>query len=173
MVLHPPLFADCGPRIRVGVRTFANFGLIALDVAPITIFDGVQIGPNVQLLTPIHPQSAAPREWFASSRRMPSVECDAGFRECRLDAVRNLALAGLVTLARCLDSRSQRFERGLEVDPATDDVIARRDLGGGDCLGAVRAVIVRSSSHSDLATQRSHGKGLADSRRGGLAGLVR
>jgi maltose O-acetyltransferase len=34
---------------------FANFGLVALDVAPITIGDDVQIGPNVQLLTPTHP----------------------------------------------------------------------------------------------------------------------
>ena len=34
---------------------FANFGLVALDVAPIRIGDDVQIGPNVQLLTPTHP----------------------------------------------------------------------------------------------------------------------
>ena len=34
---------------------FANFGLVALDVATITIGDDVQIGPNVQLLTPTHP----------------------------------------------------------------------------------------------------------------------
>jgi maltose O-acetyltransferase len=39
----------------VGTRTFINFGLMALDVAPITIGDDVQIGPNVQLLTPTHP----------------------------------------------------------------------------------------------------------------------
>ncbi|HRA51701.1 DapH/DapD/GlmU-related protein, partial [Actinotalea sp.] len=32
-----------------------------LDVAPITIGDDCQIGPNVQLLTPIHPTEPGPR----------------------------------------------------------------------------------------------------------------
>lgn len=54
-VIRPPLYVDYGSHLRVGARTFANFGLVALDVAPITIGDDVQIGPNVQLLTPLHP----------------------------------------------------------------------------------------------------------------------
>jgi len=45
----------------VGARVFANFGLLALDVAVITIGDDVQIGPNVQLLTPTHPVAAGLR----------------------------------------------------------------------------------------------------------------
>jgi maltose O-acetyltransferase len=53
--LRPPLRVDYGTNIRIGSGTFANFGLVALDVAPITIGDDVQIGPNVQLLTPTHP----------------------------------------------------------------------------------------------------------------------
>jgi maltose O-acetyltransferase len=53
--IKPPLRCDYGYRIRVGARTFVNYGLVALDVAPITIGDDVQIGPNVQLLTPTHP----------------------------------------------------------------------------------------------------------------------
>jgi maltose O-acetyltransferase len=53
--IRAPFYVDYGSRIRVGARCFANFGLVALDVAPITIGDDVQIGPNVQLLTPTHP----------------------------------------------------------------------------------------------------------------------
>ncbi|MEU7000001.1 sugar O-acetyltransferase [Nonomuraea sp. NPDC046570] len=53
--IRPPLYVDYGTHITVGSGTFANFGLTALDVAPITIGDDVQIGPNVQLLTPTHP----------------------------------------------------------------------------------------------------------------------
>ncbi|NPC98335.1 sugar O-acetyltransferase [Nocardioides sp. zg-DK7169] len=53
--LRPPLYVDYGAQISVGARTFANFGLMALDVAPITIGADVMIGPNVQLLTPTHP----------------------------------------------------------------------------------------------------------------------
>jgi len=53
--IRPPLRVDYGTNLRVGPRTFANFGLVALDVAPITIGADVQIGPHVQLLTPTHP----------------------------------------------------------------------------------------------------------------------
>lgn len=54
-VLRPPFYCDYGAHIRIGARVFANFGLVALDVAAITIGDDVQIGPHVQLLTPTHP----------------------------------------------------------------------------------------------------------------------
>lgn len=53
--IRAPFYCDYGYQIFVGARTFANFGLVALDVAPIRIGDDVQIGPNVQLLTPTHP----------------------------------------------------------------------------------------------------------------------
>ncbi len=53
-----PFRCDYGTNIRIGDRTFANFGLVVLDVAVVTIGDDVQIGPNVQLLTPSHPLDA-------------------------------------------------------------------------------------------------------------------
>jgi maltose O-acetyltransferase len=56
--IRPPLACDYGYQIRVGARVFANFGLVALDVAAITVGDDVQIGPNVQLLTATHPLGA-------------------------------------------------------------------------------------------------------------------
>lgn len=66
--IRPPFHCDYGYQIRVGARTFANFGLVALDVAPITIGEDVQIGPNVQLLTPTHPVEPGPRraKWEAA-----------------------------------------------------------------------------------------------------------
>jgi maltose O-acetyltransferase len=66
--VRPPFFCDYGSHIRMGARTFANFGLVALDPAPITIGDDVQIGPNVQLLTPTHPLDAGTRraKWEAA-----------------------------------------------------------------------------------------------------------
>ncbi|MCO7221391.1 sugar O-acetyltransferase [Klenkia sp. PcliD-1-E] len=51
----PPFRCDYGYRTTVGARVFANFGLVCLDVGPVTIGDDVQIGPGVQLLTPTHP----------------------------------------------------------------------------------------------------------------------
>jgi maltose O-acetyltransferase len=65
---RPPFYCDYGRHIEVGARTFANFGLVALDVARITIGDDVQIGPYVQLLTPTHPLEPEPRrqKWEAA-----------------------------------------------------------------------------------------------------------
>ena len=53
--IRPPFHCDYGYQTHIGARTFVNFGLVALDVAPIRIGDDVQIGPHVQLLTPTHP----------------------------------------------------------------------------------------------------------------------
>ncbi len=67
--IRPPFFCDYGYQTTIGARTFANFGLVCLDVAPVTIGDDVQIGPNVQLLTPTHPVEPGPRrdKWEAGA----------------------------------------------------------------------------------------------------------
>lgn len=59
--IRPPFYCDYGSQISIGPRTFANYNLVALDVVSITIGADVQIGPNVQLLTPTHPLEAEPR----------------------------------------------------------------------------------------------------------------
>ena len=66
--IRPPFRCDYGYQTFVGARTFANFGLVCLDVATVTIGDDVQVGPNVQLLTPTHPVAAGPRrdKWEAA-----------------------------------------------------------------------------------------------------------
>ena len=67
--IRPPLHCDYGYQLHIGARTFVNFGLVALDVARITIGDDVQIGPRVQLLTPTHPLEPEPRraKWEAAA----------------------------------------------------------------------------------------------------------
>lgn len=68
-MIKPPLAVDYGRYITVGEGTFINSGLVALDVAAITIGRDVQIGPNVQLLTPTHPVNPALRraKWEAAA----------------------------------------------------------------------------------------------------------
>jgi maltose O-acetyltransferase len=65
--IRPPFSCDYGYQTFVGARTFANVGLVSLDVARVTIGDDVQIGPQVQLLTPTHPVEPGPRrdKWEA------------------------------------------------------------------------------------------------------------
>jgi maltose O-acetyltransferase len=59
--IRPPLWCDYGYQIHVGARTFINYGAVMLDVATITIGEDVQVGPNVQFLTPTHPIEAEAR----------------------------------------------------------------------------------------------------------------
>jgi len=66
--IRPPFYCDYGYHTHIGSGGFVNFGLVALDVAPIHIGDDVQIGPYVQLLTPTHPLEPGPRreKWEAA-----------------------------------------------------------------------------------------------------------
>jgi maltose O-acetyltransferase len=59
--IRPPFRCELGFQIYVGDRVFANFGLVCLDTAPVTIGDDSQLGPGVQLLTPNHPLEPGPR----------------------------------------------------------------------------------------------------------------
>jgi len=59
--VRAPIYVDYGEHLTIGARTFVNFGLVALDVAPIAIGDDCQLGPNVQLLTAYHPTEPEPR----------------------------------------------------------------------------------------------------------------
>jgi maltose O-acetyltransferase len=59
--VRAPVYVDYGEHLTIGARTFVNFGLVALDVAPIAIGEDCQLGPNVQLLTAYHPTEPEPR----------------------------------------------------------------------------------------------------------------
>jgi maltose O-acetyltransferase len=66
--VRPPLRVDYGYQISIGPGTFVNFGAVMLDVARISIGADVQIGPNVQFLTPTHPVEPEARraKWEAA-----------------------------------------------------------------------------------------------------------
>jgi maltose O-acetyltransferase len=50
-----PIQFDYGRFTTVGANFYANFNFTCLDCCPVTIGDNVFFGPNVSLLTPIHP----------------------------------------------------------------------------------------------------------------------
>jgi len=72
MVL-PRLDCDYGYQIRIGDRTFINYGAVILDAAPVTIGDDVQLGPGVQLLTSTHPMEASLRRTGQESAQPISI----------------------------------------------------------------------------------------------------
>ena len=53
--LQGPIQFDYGIYTHMGKNFYANFNLTVLDVCPVTIGDNVFVGPNVSILTPIHP----------------------------------------------------------------------------------------------------------------------
>ncbi|MGU3494858.1 sugar O-acetyltransferase [Xanthobacteraceae bacterium A53D] len=59
--IRAPFHCDYGGNIEIGDRVFLNFNCVILDVVKVTIGDGTQIGPGVQILTADHPRDAAER----------------------------------------------------------------------------------------------------------------
>ncbi len=58
--IESPFRCDYGDNISVGDNFYANYNLIILDNAPVTIGDNVFIAPNVSIFTaghPLHPQA--------------------------------------------------------------------------------------------------------------------
>ena len=53
--LQGPVQFDYGCFTTVGEGFYANFNFTCVDCCPVTIGDNVFVGPNVSLLTPVHP----------------------------------------------------------------------------------------------------------------------
>lgn len=62
--LQGPIYFDFGKNISIGDYSYANFNLTVLDEGKVTIGSSVFIGPNVSLLTPIHPMCWQDRNSF-------------------------------------------------------------------------------------------------------------
>jgi maltose O-acetyltransferase len=77
VVVIPPLQCDYGSQITIGDRSFANFGLVVLDEAAVSIGSDVLIGPGVQLITATHPLDAVRRRTGNESAAPIRIEDDA------------------------------------------------------------------------------------------------
>ena len=65
---EPPVRFDYGVNTHVGDDFFSNFNFTVLDCAPVTIGKQCFIGPNVSIVTPVHPMLACDR----NMRRAPN-----------------------------------------------------------------------------------------------------
>lgn len=61
VTIRPPIYFDYGYQTTIGRGTFINHDAVILDVGRVTIGEDVQMGPRVQLLTPLHPMDATER----------------------------------------------------------------------------------------------------------------
>lgn len=66
--LQGPIYFDYGAFTRFGKGCFANFNFTVLDVCPVTFGDNVYMGPNVSVVTPVHPLIPAERNMYFSEK---------------------------------------------------------------------------------------------------------
>jgi maltose O-acetyltransferase len=60
-LIENPFICDYGYNIYWGENSYANFGCVILDSAPVRIGKNVMLAPSVQILTATHPLEAAVR----------------------------------------------------------------------------------------------------------------
>ena len=66
--LQGPIQFDFGSHTTIGKGSYANFNFTVLDEGKVTIGSSVFIGPNVSLLTPIHPLCWQDRNAFFNAK---------------------------------------------------------------------------------------------------------
>jgi maltose O-acetyltransferase len=60
-VVRPPFHCDYGFNIHLGANAFLNYNCVILDVVEVSIGEGAQIGPAVQIYAADHPRDPAQR----------------------------------------------------------------------------------------------------------------
>lgn len=93
--IRGPVFVDYGSNIKIGKHCYFNFNLVALDVSPITIGDNCFFGPNVSLLTAMHPYLYQERNIFFDEKH--GYETDLEFSK-PITIGNNCWIAGNVTI---------------------------------------------------------------------------
>lgn len=66
--LQGPIFIDCAVNLDIGDDSFANVNFTVLDEGKVTIGNRVFIGPNVSLLTAVHPLCYQDRNSFFNEK---------------------------------------------------------------------------------------------------------
>lgn len=66
--LQGPITFHYGCHTKIGKGVFINFNMTVQDDAEVTIGDGCDFGPNVTVVTPVHPMLADERKAMANER---------------------------------------------------------------------------------------------------------
>lgn len=144
--LQGPIYFDFGTNIFMGKDSYANFNFTVLDEGKVTIGNSVFIGPNVSLLTAIHPLCYQDRNSFYNERtgNITNLEYTAPIEigdNCWIAA--NVTICGGVTIGE-----GSVIGAGSVV---TRDVPANSLAAGNPCR-VIRAITDadRLSSHQEL-----------------------
>jgi len=72
-----PIAIHYGKHTTIGDRFFGNFNLTIQDDAPVTIGNDCNFGPNVTIVTPVHPMIAQERRMMRNEKGEPTRLCYA------------------------------------------------------------------------------------------------
>ena len=75
--IQGPVFFHYGCHTKIGNRFFGNYNLTIQDDAPVTIGDDCNFGPNVTIVTPVHPLIAQERNMMLNEKGEPTRLCYA------------------------------------------------------------------------------------------------
>lgn len=75
--LQGPIHFHYGKHTKIGKKLFANFNFTVQDDAEVTIGDNCNFGPNVTIVTPIHPMLASERRLMLDKDGNPTRFCYA------------------------------------------------------------------------------------------------
>lgn len=75
--MQGPVFFHYGKHTRIGKRCFFNCNLTIQDDAPVTIGDDNNFGPNVTIVTPVHPMLPDERRIYPDTDGVPRHLCYA------------------------------------------------------------------------------------------------
>lgn len=75
--LQGPVFFHYGKHTRIGARFFGNYNLTVQDDAEVTVGDDCNFGPNVTIVTPVHPMLPDERRTMLDQNGQPKHLCYA------------------------------------------------------------------------------------------------
>ena len=75
--LQGPVFFHYGRHTKIGRRCFFNYNLTIQDDAPVVIGDDNNFGPNLTIVTPVHPMLPEERRFMLDGNGVPKHFCYA------------------------------------------------------------------------------------------------
>ena len=131
-----PFYCEYGVNIHVGKGCFVNYNCTFLDVAPITLGNGVWVGANVTLATPNHP--------FLSEERLPADYPDGNH---------DLEYAAPITIKDgCWICSSATICGGVTIGEnsiVAAGAVVNRDVPPGSIVAGVPAKVIRQIDEGD------------------------